>query len=173
MKRILVLALFGTACATSGGAMRNSSAMACGIAQQPWPAASRDFDRSRSVAVIGSLKQIAAADRDHLKMGQKSDVGDSLDNLYREGGSGGFVSSGVAELGNRLRQLDCAVRAGRMNAAEAAPLYDQILGELTAERSTLEPGAARASAPMGAMFYNAGAQIFEGRGPVHRAAMRR
>src|SRR5262245_25265305 len=113
MKRTLLIAMFLGGCAASNGEVRTSS-LTCGIAEQPWSAADRDFDRATTIEELHALKGAAQASRDKLKGGAKAEVGDQLDQLYRRQAPTAFVGKGVAELGNRLRQLDCAVRADKV-----------------------------------------------------------
>jgi hypothetical protein len=150
MKKTLLAALLvAGGCAATSGEVRSSGALSCGIAEQGWAAADRDFDRATTIEELHALKGVAQADRDKLKAGQKADVGSSLDELFRKPAPGAFVGKGVAELGQRLRQLDCAVRNDKLAYDLAQRRYDQILSELGAEQATLEPGAGtpRAATP--------------------------
>jgi hypothetical protein len=148
MKKTLLVAMFLGGCAASNGEVR-SSALTCGIADQTWASADRDFDRNTTIEQLHALKGAAQTDRDKLKAGAKAEVGDALDQLYRKQAPSAFVGKGVAELGNRLRQLDCGVRADKIAYDVAVKRYEQILGELGAEQATLEPGAGtpRAATP--------------------------
>ena len=114
----------------------------CAINEPRWPAASRDFDRATTIETIAALDAAARGDREKLKQGARGDVGANIDMLYQhDQRSSAFISNGVAELANRLRQLDCAVRANRVDSARAEQSYEQILAELAAERATLDPSA--------------------------------
>lgn len=154
MKRIMMFAvLMAAGCASSQkpGAQVGGSGY-CSIAEVKWPSAARDFDRRTTLEVLGALAEAAEADHAQLKAGARGEVGTKLDENIRRVANDGFVSRGVAELGVRLRQLDCAVKSGRVDSARASALYGQILAELQAERATLEPrgggtGAAAAAAP--------------------------
>ncbi len=138
MKRTLALALLFAGCA---GPVANHAAQGgyCSIAQPSWPAASRDYDRRVTLETIAALTEAARADRGQLKQGIHGEVGNAVDELYQHNIRREFISSGVAELANRLRQLDCAVRASRVDFAQADASYGRILGELAAERAALDP----------------------------------
>jgi hypothetical protein len=148
MKRILFLALWLTGCAASSGETK-SGARYCSIAEPTWATADRDFDRATTIEELHALKDAAQADRDKLKAGVRNEVGDAVDQLYRKPAPTAFVGKGVGELGTRLRQLDCAVRADKLPYDAAVTRYDQILSELGAEQATLEPGVgnSRGTAP--------------------------
>jgi len=139
MKRTLCIAMFLGGCATGGADVKSGGY--CSIAEPGWTAAERDFDRATTIEQLHALKGAAQADRDKLKAGAKAEVGDAVDQIYRKPAPTAFVGKGVAELGNRLRQLDCAVRSDKLTYDVAVQRYDQILGELGAEQATLEPGA--------------------------------
>jgi hypothetical protein len=152
-KTLLICASIFAGCATtqttaSTGGMPARTGY-CSISEPGWAAANRDFDRATTIESIAGLTEAANADRDRLHAGARDDVGARLDQLYRTYHTTAFVSQGVAELGTRLRQLDCAVQHGSVEFAKADQLYAQILAELAVEKSTLEPGpgTARSAAP--------------------------
>jgi hypothetical protein len=150
MNRIIASSIFVclVGCAETPKDPRVPSVGMCSIAEMAWPAAPRDFDRARTLEAVGSLENIAKADRTRYNTGSRADVGGQLDELYRQPASTAFVSHGVAELAVRLRQLDCAVQRGRFNDGKADALYAQILAELEAEQHTLDGGGAgRSAAP--------------------------
>jgi hypothetical protein len=151
MRTIVCIGLLAAGCATEKAALRSESELQCGIAPLGWPSASRDFDRYRTLTTIALLNDATRRDREQLHAGEKAHVGAVLDTALRQPESvgGPFVSQGVAELGIRLRQLDCAVRGDRLAFQLADRLYGQILAELGAEQTTLEPvaGAPRTAAP--------------------------
>jgi hypothetical protein len=94
---------------------------------------------------VAALRDAANGDRARVKGGTTNDVGEQIDQLYRQSNGGGaFVSHGVAELGTRLRQLDCAVRHGRVNGGDADARYAQLLADLQAEADVLDGGSRRA-----------------------------
>ncbi len=150
MRRNLIAALLLAAgCAGSAkNEVAGGNTRLCSIADPQWASAARDFDRRSTLEVIAGLNKAARADLEQLKAGQRNDVGAQLDELYRLAPPSAFVSGGVAELGVRLRQLDCAVRSNKVANESADKLYAQILAELRAEQSTLDPsgGAANKSA---------------------------
>jgi hypothetical protein len=142
--------LLFAACASTGpssGSLRRSGY--CEIAEAQLQGAPSAFDRVTTLEMIAGLRSSTEADRDLLKRGEASEVGQQLSQLNYTQRSQGFISSGVAELAVRLRQLDCAVRARRVGNAEAIKRYEQILLELGAEEATLKPsgGQPRAVAP--------------------------
>lgn len=134
------LALLG-ACAENPkvGSETAAGARFCSLADPSWNGAARDFDRGATLEVIGSLRQVAAADQHRAKVGARADVGVELDELLKRPAPSGFIARGVAQLGVRLRQLDCAVRAGRMAPERANELYAQIINELVGEQAALDP----------------------------------
>jgi hypothetical protein len=129
------------------GAESGASAGFCSMTEPSWNGAARDFDRGATLEVIGSLRQVAAADQHRAKVGARADVGVELDELLKRPAPSGFIARGVAQLGVRLRQLDCAVRAGRVNGERANALYAQILAELTGEQAALDPAGGGARLP--------------------------
>lgn len=145
MKRILLLAVVTAAgCATTtspGKEVRSGGSLLCGISQPAWPSADRDFDRRTTLEVLAGLESAAHTDRSGLHAGTKAQVGEALDQMSaRPDSSRAFISSGAAELAVQLRQLDCAVKSGVISFATADQRYGQILADVAAERSTLEPG---------------------------------
>jgi hypothetical protein len=137
MTKTMLFALLLAGCATTSSSTAPGGY--CSISDPRWPSAARDYDRRTTLDAIAVLTDAAKADRDRLKTGARSDVGNSINEIYQRGtSSSAFISSGVAELANRLRQLDCAVRANRLEYSRAEASYGQILTELQAERATLE-----------------------------------
>lgn len=144
-----VLVLLAAGCASPKPEARTGgSALTCGIADPPWHSAVSDFDRRATLEVIAGLADAARDGRAQMHAGARANTGDKLSMLYQQTPSGGFISDGVAELGRRLRQLDCAVKGG-LAFDQADQRYAEILGELQAERATLEPGGGgpRSAAP--------------------------
>jgi hypothetical protein len=149
MTRIALFALVSlSACAESPKKdVATGGRTFCSISEPRWASASRDFDRHTTVEAIIALADAAKTDRGRLHAGNRNDVGGTLDDLYTHPASSAFISSGVAELATRLRQLDCAVRAGAVDFNRADQTYGKIIAELQAERSTIDPNAASAAAP--------------------------
>jgi hypothetical protein len=149
MKRIACIALLLLpACAeTPNKGVASAGRSFCGISEPHWVSADRDFDRHTTVEALVALTGAAKTDRDKLHGGNRNDVGGAIDELYARPASSAFISSGVASLATRLRQLDCAVRAGVLDFERADQTYGQIMAELQAERNTLDPNAASASTP--------------------------
>jgi hypothetical protein len=142
MRRIMLCVLLLSACAGAEKKEVASGANAmCGITEPRWPAADRDFDRRITLDTIAALTAAVTTDLDKLKAGAHTDVGSALDELYTKPASSAFISHGVAELATRLRQLDCAVRSGKLQSAQAEATYGKILAELAAEKRTLDPSA--------------------------------
>lgn len=144
----LFAVLLAAACASSRPEARaGQSALTCGIADPQWRSAVSDFDRQATLALIAGLSDAARDGRARLHAGSGAKVGDQLDALDRQATPNGFVSEGVAELGRRLRQLECAVKGG-LAFDLADQRYAAILGELAAERATLDPagGSTRSAA---------------------------
>jgi hypothetical protein len=142
MRRIMLCGLLLAACAGSEKKdVASGGSALCGITEPRWPAADRDFDRHTTLEAIAALTSAATADLDKLKAGSRGDVGGAIDELYGRPASAAFISHGVAELATRLRQLDCAVRSGRLQPAQAEATYGKILAELAAERRTIDPSA--------------------------------
>src|SRR4051812_26417763 len=140
MQRIMLGALLLAACAGPSGEQKGVASGGrsfCGISEPRWVAADRDFDRQTTLEAISALTNAANADREKLKAGAANDVGGAIDELYARPASTAFISHGVAELATRLRQLDCAVRSGRLQPAQAETTYGKILAELDAEKRTL------------------------------------
>jgi len=123
----------GTPVTSAGGS--------CGVVATSWLASDRDFDRATTIEHVRGLKAALEADRDRLKRGDKATVGDDLNALLSLPRPAVYVSKGVYELANRLRQLDCAVRAGRLAYDVSMKRFAQILLELDAEQFTLNPPA--------------------------------
>lgn len=144
MKRTLLCALCLTACAStpSTGASGIPQSGWCSLSEPVWASAARDFNRAATLEVLAAIRTLVDTDRSLVKAGQKSDVGSQLDEIYKTMRPTGFVSDGVAQLGVRLRQLDCAVRAGKVEYQTAITRYDEIANLLGAEQATLEPGSA-------------------------------
>jgi hypothetical protein len=145
MKTLVFVSLLCAACA--GSRSEVASGGYCSINEPRWAAANRDFDRALTLEVIAGLRDAATDDRNKLHAGARGDVGARIDELSRHLTSNAFVSTGVAALGVRLRQLDCAVRKNRMAFEVSEGLYEKIVAELEAERQTLDPSARRAVAP--------------------------
>ena len=151
--RILCATFFlGVGCAATGpgGSTTAANVGWCTIAEPAFAHAPRDFDRAATLEVIAGLRAAADADRVRLRTGAKNEVGSELDEFFRNHRSQAFISHGTGELGTRLRQLDCAVRAGRITTEKSEELYGQILAELASEQAVLDPGGGttrRPSAP--------------------------
>ncbi len=142
MKRVLFCILLVAGCAETQTTGTIHGGALCGISNPRWPSASRDFNRQITLEAIAGISEAAKADREKLKAGVRNEVGGAADELYaRQPSDSAFVSSGVAELATRLRQLDCAVRSNHVDPARADASYSNILAELAAERGTLEPVA--------------------------------
>jgi hypothetical protein len=137
---------FGFACAFAGGCATTSAAGGgggggyCSIGEPAWASAARDFDRATTLEIIAGLRAAAESDRTRARTGQRAEVGAELDELARHHTTSAFISHGTAELATRLRQLDCAVRAGRVEPDRSGELYARILGELIGERAVFDPG---------------------------------
>ena len=132
---LAVISMVG--CAASPSA-RNGGSF-CAIDEAPWPSAATAFDRRLTLEVIGGLRQSVEADMRALAEGRRNEIGDRLTAISHQPATSAFISTGVAELATRLRQLDCAVRAQRVAPELAQQRYGTILGELQVEQATLEP----------------------------------
>src|SRR5262249_8353217 len=140
MRRIMLCGLLLAACAgAEKKEVASGGSLMCGITEPRWAAADRDFDRRTTLDAIVALTSAARTDLDKLKAGARGDVGGAIDELYNKPASTAFISHGVAELATRLRQLDCAVRAGKLQPAQAEATYGKILAELAAERRVIDP----------------------------------
>jgi hypothetical protein len=138
----------GASIGLAGCATVQPSVGVCAIAVPEWPAARSDYDRASTLAVLGSLKRVVAADRSQLHAGQRDEVGARADELFRLAPSSSktLVSHGALELALRLRQLDCAVERGIVAAADAEHRYDTILLEVDAERLVMGEAPAAVTA---------------------------
>lgn len=134
---IVGLLIAASGCASSKVVQRGDGAAMCGVEDPRLQAAPRDFDRSSTISVIGSLTEMAAQDREQLKTGARSAIGARFDQLASQRPHA-FIANDVAELATRLRQLDCSVRAG-MPTDTADQRYAQILAELKVEKNILDP----------------------------------
>lgn len=138
MTKTWMLLLLLSGCAASNP-MRRASMTLCSVGDPAWPSAPRDWDRATTLDVLGTLSQATDDDRARLHAGHLDEVGALLDAAPAP--SRAFIAHDVAELGTRLRQLDCAVRARTLPFDVADRRYAQILGELRVERSVLAPGS--------------------------------
>jgi hypothetical protein len=136
---LILLGLVGCALLGLGCASSQPSAGACSISAPDWPAVSSEYDRATTLAVLGSLKQVVEQDRAHARTGQREELGQRADQLFRAPASSGtgYIAHGALELALRLRQLDCGVLRGTVKPADSEPRYDAILVDLDAERLAL------------------------------------
>ncbi len=111
----------------------------CRIPNFSFPSAQRDFDRERSVRLLGEVEKTALADRQALSEGAaEARLGRGLEGFGADGGGSKFVAHDVAELATRLRQLDCAILAGGLKTpGEADRRYERLLAEIEAARHAL------------------------------------
>ncbi len=132
---LLVIPALG--CGSTTGAARSDAPLgSCQLADIGWSSAPDHFDKGRTNGAAAKLQSVAQADREaYAGAHDGTQVGSKLGELAAEVPSGVFVSSKVADLAIRLRQLDCAIQRGTFKSRvdEADRLYGQILSELNAE----------------------------------------
>lgn len=133
---LLIIPTLGCA-STTGSARSDAPVGSCHLADIGWSAAPDHFDQGRTSDAATKLKSVAQADREAYASGHDGNaVGSKLGELAAEVPSGVFVSSKVADLAVRLRQLDCAIQRGTFKdrADQADRLYAEILTELSSEQ---------------------------------------
>lgn len=134
--RILIAALLVTGCAGCGSTnsqTKPAPAWACGIQEPVWASWEDAFDRARTLELVARLRAAAESDRAQIKADPNAQPGTRLAEIVRQTtGDTTFVSNQAADLGLRLRQLECAVRRGTWRARPGTidKIYAEIIGEM-------------------------------------------
>jgi hypothetical protein len=137
---LLTFGAMGTMAVGCAGPTAESKRVAeCTIPQRPWEASDEGgaFDRARSAELNAKLQEIAAADQRDAQAGQP--IGARLTALGKETASTKIVAKQTVQLGERLRQLECAVQRGTYARTPQTTdrLFSQIEGELDREQIAL------------------------------------
>jgi hypothetical protein len=140
MNKLLLLALSTTlGCATTSARVRPVAAE-CPIADWSLAAAERDFDEARTQTLLARLEAATRTEQARYDADPSDpQIGLAVAALARESHDTSMVSADAGRLAVRLRQLDCAVRAGRFGAQPRLPaaLYQDILAEVEHQEGAL------------------------------------